>query len=39
MVQWFKNPIALAWVAVEMQVQSLVWLSGLKDAALKWSFN
>ena len=31
MAQWVKNPIAVAWVAVEVQVLSPAWHSGLKD--------
>ena len=33
-VQWVKNPTAMARVAVEMQVWSLAGHSGLKDPAL-----
>ena len=25
MLQWVKNPTAVAWVTVEVQVQSLAW--------------
>ena len=35
-VQWVKNPIAVAWVAMEVQVQSLARHSELKDPALLW---
>ena len=31
MVQWVKNPTLVAQVAVEAQVRSLAWHSGLKD--------
>ena len=34
MAQWVKNLIAVAWVTVEVQVQSLAWWSGLKDPVL-----
>ena len=33
-VQWLKNPISAAQVAVEAQVPSPAWPSGLKDLAL-----
>ena len=33
MVQWVKNPTAVAWVAAEPWIQSLAWPSGLKDPA------
>ena len=33
-VQWFKNPAAGVWVAVEVLVQFLAWHSGWKDLAL-----
>ena len=29
--QWVKNPTAVAWVTVEVQVHSLAQSSGLKD--------
>ena len=32
--QWVKNPIAVAWVTMEVQIWSLAWPSGLKDLAL-----
>ena len=31
---WGKDPAAAAWVAVEAQLGSLAWSSGLKDPAL-----
>ena len=34
MVQWAKNPTAVAWVAAEGLVRSLAWRSGLKDLVL-----
>ena len=34
MVQWVKNPTAVAWVALEVQVQSLDGRSGFKDLVL-----
>ena len=34
MVQWVKNPTAMAEVAVEVQVESLAWCSRLKDPVL-----
>ena len=33
-VQWVKNPITMAWVAVELEVQSLAQCSRVKDLAL-----
>ena len=32
--QWVKNPTAAAQVAVEVQVRTPAWCSGLKDLAL-----
>ena len=32
--QWFKNPPAVTAVAVQVQVPSPAWLSGLKDVEL-----
>ena len=39
MAQWIKNLIAVAWVAMEVQVPSPAWHSGLKDLLLlqQWS--
>ena len=34
MVQWVKDPSAVAWVAAEGRVQSLAQHSGLKDLML-----
>ena len=34
MAQWVKNLTAVAWVTVEVQVQSPAHCSGLKDLAL-----
>ena len=34
MVQWVKNQTAVAQVTAEVQVQSLAWISGLKNRAL-----
>ena len=34
LAQWVKNPIAVAWVTTETQVQSSAQCSGLKDLAL-----
>ena len=34
MAQWVKNLTAVAWVVVEVQVQSLARSSGLKDLVL-----
>lgn len=34
MVKWVKNPAAVAPVAVEAQVPSEAWSSGLKDLVL-----
>ena len=34
MVQWTKNPTAVAWVTADMQVQSPAQSSGLKDPVL-----
>ena len=34
MVQWVKNPTAVARVAVEIWVRSPAWYSGLKDLVL-----
>ena len=33
-VYWIKGPIAVVWVAAEVQVQSTAWHSGLKNLAL-----
>ena len=33
-VQWIKDPTATAWVAEEVQVQSLAQCSGLKETVL-----
>ena len=33
-VQWVKNPTAVAWVVAEVWVPFLAWHSGLKDLAL-----
>ena len=32
--QWVKNPAAVTFVTVEVQIQSLALLGGLKDPAL-----
>ena len=29
MVQWIKNPTAAAWIAMEVQIRSPAWFSGL----------
>ena len=34
MIQWVKNPTAVAWIAAEARILSLTWRSGLKDPAL-----
>ena len=34
MVQWVNNLTALAWVTVEVQVQTLAWYNGLEDHVL-----
>ena len=34
MVRWVKNLTAVAWVGVDVQVQSPVWCSRLKDPLL-----
>ena len=35
MVQWVKNPTAVAPVAAEVWVQSLAWRRGLKDLSCR----
>ena len=34
MVQWVRNPNSVAWVALEVRVQSRAWHSGLQDPTL-----
>ena len=36
MVQWVKNPIAVALIIVEVQFRYLAWHSGLKDLDCLW---
>ena len=34
MVQWVKDLTSAAWIAMEEQVQSVAWFSGLQDQVL-----